>query len=64
MDATRTLVLDVKVGDSVSVDGGRVVMTVQHKSGQQARIAFTAPEAVTIEPVRARPAMEAVAKIS
>jgi pyruvate kinase len=31
---TRSLVMDVRVGESVSVDGGRVVVRVGEKSGQ------------------------------
>lgn len=37
---TRTLFMDVKVGESVSLDGGRVTITLEHKSGQLAKLRF------------------------
>ena len=36
-----TLSMDVRVGESLSIDGGRVVITVEAKSGQRARLTFT-----------------------
>lgn len=44
--------MDVRVGESVSIDG-RVTVTVQEKSGQRARLRFMADEQVAIEKVRA-----------
>jgi pyruvate kinase len=44
----RALTLDVRVGESVSMDGGRVTLTVEEKSGQRARLRFLADDAVTI----------------
>lgn len=41
MTNKRRLSMDVLVGQSVSIDGGRVVLTVEAKSGQRARIAFS-----------------------
>lgn len=36
----KTLSMDIKVGESVSIDGGRVLLTLEAKSGQRARITF------------------------
>lgn len=44
----RALTLDVRVGESVAVDSGRVTVTVEEKSGQRARLRFMADEAITI----------------
>ena len=38
----RTFSLDVKVGESVSIDRGRVIATLVEKSGQRAKLAFDA----------------------
>ena len=61
--ASKQLTVEVKVGDSVSVDHGRVVITVEEKSGQRARLRFVADSEVAIEAVRARPT-EAATQIS
>jgi len=53
----ESLDLDLKVGDSVSIDSGRVVMTLRAKSGQRARLHFSAERSVPIEPVRERSAL-------
>ena len=45
------IVLDVKVGESVCIDGGRVVLTVLEKSGQRARLSFRVKEDVKVERV-------------
>ena len=49
MTKKQTLVMDVKVGDSLTFDGGRIVLTVQEKSGQRAklRLAMDADATVT-----------------
>jgi hypothetical protein len=36
----RTLFMDIKVGQSLEVDGGRMVITLEHKSGQLAKLKF------------------------
>lgn len=44
---------DVRVGEQVSIDGGTIVLRVEQKSGQQARIRleFKKPTTVTrVEP--------------
>jgi pyruvate kinase len=48
---TRSLVMDVRVGESVSVDGGRVVVRVGEKSGQRVKLHFTADSNVEIDKV-------------
>lgn len=45
--------MDVRVGESVSIDNGRVTVTVEEKSGQRARLRFMADQAIGIEKVRA-----------
>jgi pyruvate kinase len=49
MTEKRSLSMVVPVGESVSVDGGRVVVSVKEKSGQRVRLVFTADESVQIE---------------
>jgi pyruvate kinase len=49
---TRSLVMDVRVGESVSVDGGRVMVRVGEKSGQRVKLHFTADSEVAIEKAR------------
>lgn len=47
----KSLSMDVKVGDSVSIDGGRVVITVGEKSGQRARLKFEVDSDVNVQRV-------------
>jgi hypothetical protein len=37
---SKTLLMDLKVGQSLSIDGGRVVVTLEEKSGQLAKLRF------------------------
>lgn len=37
---------DLRVGDTLSIDGGRILLTLEEKSGQRARLAFSAEEGV------------------
>jgi hypothetical protein len=53
----ESLVVELMVGDSVSIDSGRVVMTLREKSGRRARLHFSAERSVPIEPVRERAAL-------
>jgi pyruvate kinase len=49
-DAQRTgVAMDVHVGDRVRIDGGRITLVVEQKSGQKARIRIVAPRDVSIE---------------
>ena len=57
--AHETLLIDLVVGDSVSIDSGRVVLTLTEKSGKRARLKFSAERSVPIEPIRARAADQA-----
>ncbi len=50
MPATRrVLYLDVRCGDTLLIDGGRVRITVQHKSGRSAKLRFEAESSVVID---------------
>lgn len=44
----RSLLMDVKVGQSLSIDGGRIVLTVEEKSGQRVKLRFV-HDGVTVE---------------
>lgn len=39
----------IPVGESVSLDGGRIVIHVKEKSGRQVRLSFTADADVSID---------------
>ena len=43
------LKLDMRVGESVSFDGGRIVVTLLDKSGQRARLDIKADDGVSIK---------------
>ena len=60
MSQKRTLSMDVKVGESLSLDGGRIVLRVEQKSGQVARIRFTMDQDVSLSKAVAN--MAAVAR--
>jgi len=51
MSERRTFSVDIKVGESISVDRGRVVLTVVEKSGQRARLAIDAEKTVPVNKV-------------
>lgn len=53
--ADKTLSMDLKVGDSVSIDGGRVVITVEEKSGKRARLKFQQESGARVERVATNP---------
>lgn len=42
-------ITDVKVGESISMDGGRIVLTVEAKSGQLARLRLSTIPGVAID---------------
>jgi hypothetical protein len=54
-----SLMIDIRVGESVSIDGGRVVITLKEKSGQRAKLHFSAEEGVSVEPFRVLHAVKA-----
>lgn len=43
------LTVDLHPGEKISLDGGRVEIEMQHKSGRLARLRVTAPKEVRIE---------------
>lgn len=43
------LYLDLRIGESVSIDKGRVNITLLEKSGQRARLEIEADKSVSIE---------------
>ncbi len=45
----RTLVMDVKVGESLVIDAGRVNLTVQEKSGQRTKLRLVIDADVTVD---------------
>lgn len=60
MSERRTLSVDVKVGESLSIDGGRVRIKLVEKSGQRARLQLEMEPDVTLG--RPRPGMADMAK--
>jgi pyruvate kinase len=36
----KTLLMDVKVGQTVSIDDGNIIFTIEEKSGQRVKIRF------------------------
>jgi hypothetical protein len=38
MDQKRSLSVDVKRGETLEIDGGRILLTLEEKSGQRARL--------------------------
>lgn len=61
----KTLKVDVKVGDTLSFDDGRVSITILEKSGQRARLEIRSAPDVHIDlPMRNSPAQLARGGIS
>lgn len=54
-DPRRSFSIDVKVGESVSIDRGRVVVTLLEKSGQRAKLGFDATKDAAVNKVTAFP---------
>lgn len=46
-----SLHIDLQVGQSVSIDDGRVTVTLRDKSGKRARLEFEADRSVSIKKV-------------
>lgn len=55
--------LDVAVGESVDIDNGRVVVTVERKSGQLARLSFEAARNIPIRRLAPTEPQTAVRKL-
>jgi pyruvate kinase len=51
---------DVRVGELIAIDDGRIVLRVEQKSGQQARIRLEFAKPTTVE--RVEPAMASFAR--
>lgn len=45
----QTFRTDLRVGESIYIDGGRVVVRLEEKSGQRARLVLKAEDDVLIE---------------
>lgn len=54
-EARRSFSIDVKVGESVSIDRGRVVVTLLEKSGRVAKLGFDAVKEAPINKSTAFP---------
>jgi len=61
-DTRRSFSIDVKVGESVSIDRGRVVVTLLEKSGQRAKLGFDAIKDAAVNKVTAFPSGVAQAR--
>lgn len=48
----RAVTIEVRTGEAVSVDGGRILAILEEKSGQRARIRFEVDEGTSVERVR------------
>lgn len=48
MDNRATFRTDLRVGETLQLDGGRIVVTLLEKSGQRARISVEADKSVAI----------------
>lgn len=58
-----SLKVDLRVGETLSFDGGKIVVTLLEKSGQRARVSVEADESVSIQ-VPEKDAVPAKAGIS
>jgi hypothetical protein len=58
----RSFSIDVKVGESVTIDRGRIVITVLEKSGRTAKLGFDAAKEVPINKVTPFPSGAAQAR--
>lgn len=50
--AKRVVTIEVRTGEAVAIDGGRIVAVLEEKSGQRARIRFEVEDGTPIERVR------------
>lgn len=46
------VLIEIRTGETVAIDGGRVLVTLEEKSGQRARLRFEATKDVAIERVK------------
>lgn len=54
---------DVRVGESLSLDDGRIKIGVMEKSGQRARLSVEADKSISIEKEKATPVVSAPGKL-
>lgn len=54
-DQRRSFSVDIKVGESVNIDRGRVVVTLLEKSGQRAKLGFDAAKDIAVNKATAFP---------
>ena len=47
----QTYRTDLRVGESLSIDNGRITVTVEEKSGQRARLSFSSEEKIDFSKV-------------
>jgi sRNA-binding carbon storage regulator CsrA len=45
---TGTLILDIRMGEVLSLDGGRIMIELIEKSGKLAKLRITAPKSISI----------------
>ena len=45
----QSLSMDVRVGESVTIDGDRIKLTVEEKSGQRARLRFEVDSSIVVK---------------
>ncbi len=50
----RPLLIDLKVGEVLRLDSGRIIVALESKSGQLARLRIIADESVKIEKTKTR----------
>lgn len=63
MSEPRTLSVELRAGESMKLDGGRIVVYLTDKTGKVAQLRVTAPEEVTIQrPNQAVPSGAAMAR--
>jgi hypothetical protein len=48
----KSVTIEVRSGEAISIDGGRIIAHLLEKSGQRARIRFEAEEGTPIERVK------------
>jgi sRNA-binding carbon storage regulator CsrA len=51
MAERRSFSIELKVGETISIDRGRIVLTLLEKSGQRAKLGFEAEKVVPVNKV-------------
>lgn len=55
----ESLLINLEVGERVSIDSGRVIVTANHKSGRRLSLHFSSEKGVAVEPLREFRVLEA-----